>query len=94
MRIRTVHDLAAVVRGRRLDLGWTQAGVAERAGVSRKWVSDFETGKTSVDLATALRLLEALDLPLEVSTGKGQMAPTTQSDVVDLDKILNRYLRR
>jgi y4mF family transcriptional regulator len=62
MRIRSTHDLAAVVRGRRLDLGWTQAGVAQRIGVSRKWVSDFETGKTSVDLATVLRLLETLDV--------------------------------
>jgi len=89
MRIRTTHDLAAVVRGRRLDLGWTQAGVAERAGVSRKWVSDFETGKASVDLATVLRLLEILDIPLEVGG-----APPAGSDTVDLDEVLDRYLRR
>lgn len=50
MRIRTAGDLAAVARGRRLDLGWTQAETAGRAGVSRKWLSDLETGKATVDL--------------------------------------------
>ena len=89
MRIRTSHDLAAIVRGRRLDLGWTQAGLAERVGGSRKWVSDFETGKTSVDLATVLRLLEILDLPLEVGG-----TPPAASDAVDLDEVLDRYLHR
>ena len=89
MRIQTTHDLAAVVRGRRLDLGWTQAGMAERVGVSRKWVSDFETGKTSADLAIVLRLLEILDLPLDVGG-----APSAASETVDLDEVLHHYLHR
>jgi y4mF family transcriptional regulator len=94
MRIRSTHDLAAVVRGRRLDLGWTQAGVAQRVGVSRKWVSDFETGKTTVDLATVLRLLETLDIALEAGAGKEPLTPPAERDAVDLDEVLDRYLRR
>jgi HTH-type transcriptional regulator / antitoxin HipB len=94
MRIRTAHDIAAVVRGRRLDLGLTQAAVAQRAGVSRKWVSDFETGKTSVDMATLLRLLETLDVRLEAGAGNDTLTPPAGSEPVDLDEVLDRYLRR
>ena len=92
MRIRTAHDLAAFTRGRRLDRGWSQAEVARRAGVSRKWVSDFETGKDSVDLAAVLRLLDALEIsltPVDTHThtpGSG--------DGVDLDDLLEEYSRR
>jgi len=88
VRIRTPHDLASLARGRRRDLGWTQTEVARRAGVSRKWVSDFETGKTSVDLGVVLRVLEVLDLSL-VSA----VAEPGPGDV-DLDRHLDRFRRR
>lgn len=90
--MRTAGDLAAVARGRRLDLGWTQAETAGRAGVSRKWLSDFETGKATVDLAAVLRLLDVLDITLAASGP----APATQpgQGAVDLDDHLDRYLRR
>lgn len=64
MRIRTVHDLASLVRGRRLDAGWAQGELATRAGVSRKWVSDLERGKASVELAGVLRVIDALGIDL------------------------------
>lgn len=91
MRIRTAGDLAAVARGRRLDLGWTQAETAGRAGVSRKWLSDFETGKATVDLAAVLRLLDVLDVTLDA--GPTPANPPGQGPV-DLDDHLDRYLRR
>ena len=91
MRIRTASDLAAVARGRRLDLGWTQAQTAGRAGVSRKWLSDFETGKATVDLAAVLRLLDVLDVTLDA--GSGPAHPPGEGPV-DLDDHLDRYLRR
>jgi HTH-type transcriptional regulator / antitoxin HipB len=93
MRIRTAHDLAALARGRRFDLGWSQAEVARRASVSRKWISDFETGKDTVDLAAVLRLLDALD----ISLSSVDPPPTVESaprDGVDLDDLLKEYLRR
>jgi transcriptional regulator with XRE-family HTH domain len=94
MPIRTPRDLAALARGRRLDLGWTQRDLAARAGVSRKWVSDFERGASGGDLVTVLRLLDALGLVLEVGTE--QAAPPTAGDThtIDLDAFLSNYLRR
>jgi len=93
MRIRTAGDLAAVARGRRLDLGWTQAETARRAGVSRKWLSDFETGKATVDLAAVLRLVDVLDVILDAGFGSAPATPPGQGPV-DLDEHLDRYLRR
>lgn len=92
MRIRTAGDLAAVARGRRLDLGWTQAETAGRAGVSRKWLSDFETGKATVDLAAVLRLLDVLDVTLAAGPGPAPATPPGPGPV-DLDDHLDRYLR-
>jgi HTH-type transcriptional regulator / antitoxin HipB len=93
MRIRTAHDLAALARGRRLDRGWSQAEVARRAGVSRKWVSDFETGKDSVDLAAVLRLLDALDITLSPVDSAPAAEPGPRGGV-DLDDLLEEYSRR
>jgi transcriptional regulator with XRE-family HTH domain len=93
MRIRTAGDLAAVARGQRLDLGWTQAETAGRAGVSRKWLSDFETGKATVDLAAVLRLLDVLDVTLDAGSGPPTATQPGQGPV-DLDHHLDRYLRR
>lgn len=86
MLVRTPQDLAGLARGRRLERGWTQAEVAGRAGVSRKWVSDFERGKASVDLASVLRLLDAVGVVLE-SVDPGERAPGLRGGF-DLDDFL------
>jgi y4mF family transcriptional regulator len=66
MQMRSTKDLADAIRGRRLDLGLTQTQLANRARVSRKWVSGVETGKSSVDTGLVLRVLDALGLRIEL----------------------------
>jgi HTH-type transcriptional regulator/antitoxin HipB len=66
-RITSLRLLSAAVRGRRLELGLSQAELAERAHVSRQWVNEFEAGKPSAELGLVLRLLDALDLELTVA---------------------------
>ncbi|HEU0288199.1 MAG TPA: helix-turn-helix domain-containing protein, partial [Nocardioidaceae bacterium] len=63
----TVQSIRAAVLGRRRELGLSQAQLAERIGVSRKWVSEFERGKATAELGLVLRLLESLDLQLKVT---------------------------
>lgn len=89
MTVRSVRDLAAAVRGRRADLGISQEELARRAGVSRKWVYEFEAGKPGVELAFTLRVLDALGLAIE-------FAPTSRADTarVDLDEILDAHRDR
>ena len=57
-----MHDLASVARGRRIELGLTQAELASRSGVSRDWVNSFERGKRTVDISLVFRLFDALSI--------------------------------
>ena len=72
MRVSSIHDLAAAARGRRLELGLSQAELAARTGVSRDWINYFEAGKPTVELILVLRVLEVLGLKLDVSADTGE----------------------
>lgn len=80
--IHSIRDLAAVIRGRRKDLGMSQAQLAERAGISRKWVYEFEAGKPTAEFGLLLRVLDVLDLHLEV--GARSAAPITDRHAREL----------
>ena len=66
-RIQTMHDLASVARGRRIELGLTQAELASRSGVSRDWVNSFERGKRTVEISLVFRLFDALGIGVEAT---------------------------
>lgn len=86
MQIRTPDELAAVARQRRRELGLDQASLAQRAGVSRKWVIDFEKGKPRVELNLVLRVLKALDLQFRVTPLESRDRP--EVPIVDIDAII------
>jgi HTH-type transcriptional regulator/antitoxin HipB len=90
MKINSAGDLAAVVRGRRISLGLSQAALAARVGVSRPWLSKVEAGKPTVEFGLVIRLLDILGLRLDLAEGAGE--PTTAS--VDLDAHLDEYRSR
>jgi y4mF family transcriptional regulator len=93
MRISTTHDLASAVRGRRRELGISQAELAMRAKVSRDWVNTFERGKHSVDLSLVLDVLDALGLEVSVDTTGAHTRPRTD-DASDLESYLDEYMSR
>ncbi len=84
MRIGSIAEAAATVRGRRADLAITQAELARRAGVSRKWVSEFEAGKPNAELIFILRVFEALELSLDATISMGGEGLSS----VDLDALI------
>jgi y4mF family transcriptional regulator len=90
MTIRSIRDLSAAVRGRRKDLGWSQTQLAERAGVSRKWIYEFEAGKPTGELGLLLRVLDALGLDLQL-TPHSDADASAGGDTVDLDAILDEH---
>lgn len=100
MQATTVHEIRAVVRGRRKDLGLSQETLARSAGTSRKWLSEFERGTTTaVELPLVLRVLAALDLSVDITENRIAVrdepsAQQEQSGEVDLDKILQDYASR
>ena len=88
MKINTPRELGLAIQVRRGDLGLTQAVLAERAGVSRPWLSSVEAGKATAEFGRILRVLDALGLGLRVELREDQ-AP-----VFDLSEYLSEYDRR
>ena len=90
--IHSILDLSALVRGRRRTLGLSQEELADRANVSRQWISAFEQGRPGSELRLILRLLEALELRLSVDpfdeTRAERQAP---AGTVDLDALLEAH---
>ena len=91
MRAHSVADVAAAVRGRRLDLGLTQSELANDSGISRKWISEFEAGKARAEFGLVMRVIEALGLTLDL--GEGHSAAGT-GRAVDLDDVIEEYETR
>jgi y4mF family transcriptional regulator len=105
VRIHSIADVAAAVRGHRLDRGLSQSELAKRSGISRKWISEFEAGKATVEFSLVIRVLETLGLSLDLSedrtpagtmsaTGTMSVSATASSpptNLVDLDALLEEY---
>jgi len=51
------------IRERRIDLGWTQAELADRAGVAQADISRIENGRLDARWSTIHRLSTALEAP-------------------------------
>lgn len=75
MRIKTISTLGELVRDQRKQRGWSQSLLAEKVGVSRLWVGQFENGKESVELGLVLKALRALDLSLEAGLSRKNPLP-------------------
>ena len=88
MTIHSIRDLAAAVRGRRGDLGWSQSDLATQARVSRKWISEFEAGKSRAELGVVIRVLDKLGLTIDV---RNRARVRGAKNAVDLDAVLERH---
>lgn len=65
--IHTIERLAEVIQEQRHQLGLTQAEVAQRAGVGRRFVVDLERGHPRAEFAKVLAVLDAVGVePLAV----------------------------
>jgi transcriptional regulator with XRE-family HTH domain len=53
------------IKKRRNELGWTQDMLAQKAGVSKSFLSDLENGKRNVGADTLLEIARALSLSLD-----------------------------
>jgi len=53
------------IKKRRNELGWTQDVLAEKAGISKSFLSDLENGKRSVGADTLLEIGRVLSLSLD-----------------------------
>ena len=60
-------DLGEGIRRRRKQLGYTQAFVAEYAGVSTSFLSELENGKETIQLNKALLIIQLLGMDLALT---------------------------
>lgn len=82
MHATTVQSLAAALRGRRVALGWSQADTAAVAGTSRKFVSEVEAGKETVELGKVLSLADALGLEVTITLAVGESGVPVDPEVL------------
>ena len=70
------------IKQRRNELGWTQDVLAEKAGISKSFLSDLENGKRSVGADTLLDIGRVLSLSLDyLMTGKAPEAEATEVQI-------------
>jgi len=93
VRVRAIRDVAATMRGRRTDLGLSQAELARRAGVSRKWISEFEAGNTSAEIGLVMRVLDELGIVIDLVDGD-EAGAAAVAPRVDLDALLDEQRTR
>jgi len=86
MEIRTLQDLRVIVQARRKTLKMNQDALAERAGVSRRWISMFENGHEAAEVGRLLAVLNALDIRLTASTNSASQTSTDLDDGFDLNE--------
>ncbi|MDN5813745.1 MAG: helix-turn-helix domain-containing protein [Arthrobacter sp.] len=70
--MRTTREFGMAVRRMREEAGLSQQGLADRAGVSRRWLLNLENGKPNVDFFLVLNCLDALDARLQLTHPDGE----------------------
>jgi transcriptional regulator with XRE-family HTH domain len=67
------------IKARRLELEWTQDQLAQKAGISKSFLSDLENGKRSVGAENLLDIARALGVSIDfLMTGEASQRPVTQ----------------
>ena len=87
MQITTATDIASIAKDQRENLGWSQSDFANRIGVNRRWVSEFESGKPTVELHLVLRALK--ELQFIISAEVREKPDDSDPGDFDLDELLN-----
>ncbi|MRT07677.1 type II toxin-antitoxin system antitoxin HipB [Pantoea agglomerans] len=60
--------------------GWTQSELAKKVGLKQATISHFENAPDSTSLATLFKLLQSLELSLEVQEKEGAGAPQVHDE--------------
>jgi y4mF family transcriptional regulator len=79
--------IAALVTGRRDELGLRQEELADLAGCSTRFVHAVETGKPSVQLDKLLSLLATLGLHLEIHGETAESGVTASQELSEIYRL-------
>jgi transcriptional regulator with XRE-family HTH domain len=90
--VRTTRSIGAAVKARRLELGWSQAKLADQLRVQRQWVIRLEAGGEGAEIGTVLRALTALGLSIVIGNDPGG-ARERSAPASNLDEVFARLKR-
>jgi y4mF family transcriptional regulator len=85
LRISSPVSLGALVRRGRRERGWTQALLADQAGVGRRFIIELEAGKGTAAFGLVLRTLSALGLEVRID----RVAPGRAVKALNLDDVID-----
>jgi len=77
------EDIGRVARQRRIDLNLSQDELAARSGITRQWLSRFESAKADVSLSKVLAVLRELDLEVDVRVSQPPLVPALSTLATD-----------
>ena len=66
-KVKTTAELGRAIRKRRKELGYTQAFLADYAGVSASFLSELENGKETIQLGKMMEVLSLLGMDICMS---------------------------
>ncbi len=84
--------VAAAVRTLRTESRWTQAELAERAGLAFETISRIESGREPPSLRTAMLLANAFERPLDAVVGRTSSNASNHRSALEQRKELLREL--
>lgn len=65
------RDFGDILAGRREEMSISQEDLAERLGIARSYLSELESGKSTLQLGRLFRALHVLGVDIEVSWESG-----------------------
>ena len=65
-QVRKTEEFGRAIRARRKELGYTQAFLADYAGVSASFLSELENGKETIQLGKAMTIMSLLGMNMAV----------------------------
>lgn len=100
IQLRTPHDVGLLLKDGRRRANLDQATLAQRLGVSRKWVVEAERGNAGAALGTILRALDIVGVQLAAPTRDGNIEASPRASslrtptTVDIDAIVDAARKR
>ena len=74
--MREVEEVGALARAHRKSRGYTQEQIAGLSNVGTRFISEFELGKSTVELGKVLKVLQILGLELVILERQGWQNPS------------------
>jgi transcriptional regulator with XRE-family HTH domain len=86
-----MNSVGERIKARRLELGWTQEELCQKAGISTGFLSDLENKKRSVSAETLLDIARVLGLSLDyLMKGDGS---SSESEQVQIPRSLAEFAK-